>query len=195
MPLVKRRLPSTAEAADILSRKRTRPTRRPPPAAGRQLRKFLQTLDARFGQGPQALAARWPEIVGADIARRTEPVRLVKPRGGGPASLELRVAPGAATVVQHQGLDIIARANLFLGAGAVGKLRIVQGPVRSRVAAQARTPVSGRKRAGVPLDAAAEAELAQGVAAARDKGLQDALIRLGRGVKRAERAPSSVSRD
>ena len=183
---MKRTLPSLAEAADILGRKRTRPARRPPPVAGRQLRNFLQTLDARFGQGPQALAARWPEIVGADIARRTEPVRLVKPRGGGPASLELRVAPGAAVVVQHQGMDIIARANLFLGAGAVGKRRIVQGPVRAGATAEARpvAAVKARRYAG-PLDAAAEAELAASVTAASDPGLRDALLKLGRAVRRA----------
>jgi hypothetical protein len=175
-----------AETADILGRKRTRPTRRPPPPAGRQLSKFLKALDARFGQGPDALAARWREIVGVDIARRTEPVKLIKPRGGGPASLELRVAPGAATIVQHQAADIIARANLFLGAGAVGKLRIAQGPVRPRAASEARPVMAVKaRRRTTPLDAAAEAELAAGVAAARDSGLADALVKLGRAVKRA----------
>jgi len=184
---VKRPLPTPAEAADILGRKRTRPSRRPPPPAGRQLRKFLQTLDARFGQGPSALAARWPEIVGPEIARRTEPVKLVKPRGGGPASLELRVAPGAALIVQHQGPDILARVNLFLGSGAVGRLRIVQGPIRVRLVAESR-PVQAVKarRRTAPLDAASEAELAAGVSAAQDAGLRDALLRLGRGVKRSE---------
>lgn len=183
---MKRPLPTPREAADILARKRTRPARRGPPAAGRQLRKFLQALDARFGQGPDALAARWPEIVGPEIARRTEPVRLVKPRGGGPAALELRVAPGAATIVQHQGPDILARVNLFLGAGAANKLRIVQGPVRPRAAAESR-PVQAVKarRRTAPLDAATEAELAAGVAEVRDQGLRDALLRLGRGVKRS----------
>lgn len=183
---MKRTLPSLAEAAEILGRKRTRPVRRPPPPVGRQLTRFVKALDARFGQGPGALAARWGEIVGPELARRTEPVKLVKPRGGGPASLELRVAPGAATVIQHQASEIIGRANLFLGAGAVGRLRIVQGPVRLRATSQARPVlVVKARRRSAPLDAADEAALAAGVTAARDERLAAALVRLGRAVKRS----------
>lgn len=184
---MKRPLPTAAEAAEILGRKRTRPPRRPPPTAGRQLTSFVKALDARFGQAPGALHVRWREIVGPELARRTEPVRLIRPRGPGakdlPASLELRVAPGAAVIVQHQAADILGRVNLFLGAGAVGRLRIVQGPVKARAASD--TPVSAVKarRRTAPLDAAAEAELAAGVAAATDEGLRRALIRLGRAVK------------
>ena len=73
---MRRPLPTPAEAAEILARKRTLPQRRPPPPAGRGLRKLLKELDAKYGQGPGALQARWREIVGPDIARRTEPVKL-----------------------------------------------------------------------------------------------------------------------
>lgn len=184
---MRRPLPTAAEAAAILGRKRTRPTFRPAPPVGRQLTAFVKALDARFGQGPGALKARWREVVGPELARRTEPVRLVKPRGPGakdqPAALELRVAPGAAVLVQHQAADILARVNLLLGVGAVGRLRIVQGVVRpptERVA-----PVKARRRPSGPLDAAAEAELAAGVSGANDAGLREALTRLGRAVKQA----------
>ena len=140
---MRRRLPTPEEAAAILTAKRTRPQRRAPPPAGRALSKTIRELDARFGQGPGALIARWREIVGADIARRTEPVKLVKGRNGGPSSLEIRVAGPSAALIQHQAHEILARVNLFLGAEAVQKLRIVQGPLRAR-------PRARRFRAAAP---------------------------------------------
>jgi hypothetical protein len=182
--MTQRRLPTAAEAVRILAAKRTRPAHRPPPPAGRSLNRLVRDLDARFGQGPGALQARWREIVGEQIARRTEPVKLTKPRGGGPAALEIRVAGPAAALIQHQAPEILARVNLFLGEGAVGKLRIVQGPLRPLPAEAARPSL---RRRPAPLDAALEAELAQGLAAARDTPLKDALLALGRGVLRQRR--------
>jgi hypothetical protein len=179
--MARSRLPSPQEALDILSRKRTRPQRRPPPPAGRGLSKLVRDLDAKFGQGAGALTARWREVVGADIARRTEPVKLVKGRNGGPSSLEIRVAGPSAAIVQHQAHEILARVNLFLGADAVQKLRIVQGPLRKT--ADAAAP---RKRAQ-PLDAAEEAKLAEGLSAAPDGKLKQALMALGRGVLKNNR--------
>lgn len=181
---MRRRLPSTAEALEILKSKRTRPAHRPPPPAGKALTGFVRELDARFGQGAGALTARWREVVGPDIARRTEPVKLVKGRGGAPSSLEIRVAGPSAAIVQHQAHEILARVNLFLGADAVQKLRIVQGPLRRTEAAPAPTP--SRRRAP-PLDAAEEARLAEGLAAAPEGKLRDALLALGRGVLRQRR--------
>ncbi|MCA6334480.1 MAG: DUF721 domain-containing protein, partial [Phenylobacterium sp.] len=102
-----RKLPTLAEAAEILARRRTRPARRPAPPAGRSLTPLLKALDERFGQGPGALQARWPDIVGADLARRTEPVKLSSPRGGAPGVLEIRVAGPSATLIQHRSAEIL----------------------------------------------------------------------------------------
>ena len=170
-------LPTAAEAAEILARKRSRPTPRPPPPAGRGLNRLLKDLDAKYGQGPGALQARWREIVGADIARRTEPVKLTKPRGGGPGALEIRVAGASAALIQHQAPEIVARVNLFLGQGAVNRLRIVQGPLRG-LAAEPR-PAARRSR---PLDAAREAELTRSLEGVPESPLKAALLKLGRGV-------------
>lgn len=173
-----RQLPTLEEAARILTQKRTRPAHRPPPPAGRGLSRLLRDLDGRFGQGADALSARWREVVGAEVARRTEPVKLVKGRNGGPATLEIRVAGPAAAIIQHQAHDILARVNLFLGPEAVQKLRIVQGPLQRTEAA----PKPRRRQA--PLDAAMEAKLAEELADAPDGRLKDALLALGRGVLR-----------
>jgi len=171
-----RNLPTREEALRILATKRTRPAHKPAPPAGRALGAFLREMDARFGQGAGALTARWREVVGPEIARRTEPVKLVRGRNGGPSSLEIRVAGPAAAIIQHQAHEILARVNLFLGPEAVQKLRIVQGPLQHKPEA-----APARRRA-VPLDAAAEARLAQGLAEASDGKLKDALMALGRGV-------------
>lgn len=179
---MRRRLPTSQEALQILAQKRTRPQRRPPPPAGRALNGFVRELDARFGQGASALSARWREVVGADIARRTEPVKLVKGRNGAPSSLEIRVAGASAAIVQHQAHEILARVNLFLGADAVQKLRIVQGPLR-----RSETAAAPARRRAQPLDAAQEAELLEGLSEAPDGKLKQALLALGRGVLRQRR--------
>ncbi len=174
---MRRRLPDIEDTLRILKEKRTRPQHRPPPPAGRALRGFMKELDGQFGHGASALTARWREVVGPDIARRTEPVKLVKGRNGGPSSLEIRVAGPAAAIIQHQAHDILARVNLFLGPDAVQKLRIVQGPLR-----RAETPPPPRRRA--PLDAAEEAALLDSLSGAPEGRLKDALLALGRGVLR-----------
>jgi len=180
---MKRPLPSLEEATEILAHKRTRPQRRPPPAAGRQLTRFVKDLDQRFGQGPAVLQARWREIVGEVLARRTEPVKVTKPRTGGPGALELRVEGPAATLIQHQAPEIVARVNLFLGAGSIDKLRIVQGPVRKAEPLSSGAP----KRRKPPLDAAAEAALEQAMADETEGPLKSALRNLGREVLRRQR--------
>ena len=174
-----RELPSEREAREILSRKRTRPVPRPAPKAGRSLAPLIKELDEKFGRGAGALEPRWREIVGDQLARVTRPQKLTKARGGSGGTLELRVAGPAALLVQHQSADILARVNLFLGPGAVDKLRIAQGPVKPL--SQPAASRKGARRRFDPLSAAAEAELSKSVEAA-PAGLKAALANLGRAV-------------
>jgi hypothetical protein len=179
-----RRLPSPDETLRILALKRTRPARRAPPTAGRQLAKTIKALDERFGQGPGALKARWREIVGDALARQTEPAKLIKGQAGRPGALEIRVNGPAAALIQHQSADILERVNLFLGHGAVGRLRIVQGPVKPQTTRPLAPP--RRPARNAPLDAAREAELATALERTPNEGLKEALARLGRAVLRDE---------
>ena len=130
----RRELPSLAETQAILSAKRTRPSRRPPPHAGKALAGLVKALDERFGQGADGLKARWREVAGEALAARTEPVKLIKGRGGLPGTLEIKVDGPAAALIQHQAPEILARVKLFLGDGVVDRLRIVQGPIRPKAA-------------------------------------------------------------
>ena len=177
-----RDLPTPSEARAILASRRARPMPGPPPGAGKALTATMKALEARFGQGADGLKGRWREIVGETLARRTEPVRLIRTRGGGPAALELRVDGPSATLIQHQTSDLLARVNLFLGDGAVDRIRIVQGPVAARPVrargAGARSPLE------TPLDAAVEADLERGLSEIAEGPLRAALSRLGRAVLR-----------
>ena len=153
--------------------------------------KTIKALDARFGQGVDGLKSRWSDIVGQTVARRTEPSKLVTPRGGGGATLELRVAGAAATLIQHQAPDIIARVNLFLGPGAVTRLRIVQGPLQGLPGRDAAVALAARRRPKGPLDAAAEQRLAEDLSAFPEGRLKAALARLGREVLRDAVPPAA----
>ena len=182
-----RSLPSVEEAGLILAAKRTRPQRRAAPVAGRALTGLLKSLDERFGKGSEGLKARWREIVGDALAQRTEPIKLSKGQAGAGAALELKVDGPAAALIQHQAPEILARVNLFLGEGAVERLRIVQGVVRRPAAEAAAKAAQARRRRAQPLDAAVEAELEQSLARGQDEALNAALRRLGREVLRQGR--------
>jgi hypothetical protein len=177
-----RRLPSLQEAQRILAERRTRPAWRAAPTAGKSLSKLIKGLEERFGQGPDVLRARWREIAGELLAARTEPVKLVRSRTGGGATLEIKVDGPAAALIQHQAPEILARVNLFLGSGAVAKLRIVQGKVTPPSGLS--IPARARRMKNQPLDAAAEAELQESLAATPDSPLRQSLLKLGREVLR-----------
>ena len=184
--MARRELPTVAEAQAILSAKRTRPPYRPAPRAGRALTGLVKALDERFGKGADGLKARWREIAGETLAARTEPVKLVKGRGGEGGVLEIKVDGPAAALIQHQAPEILARVRMILGEGAVTRLRIVQGPVRLKPAASAAGVAGLRSRRRFqPLDAAAEAGLEAGLEGAPD-GLKAALRKLGREVLRRQ---------
>ena len=156
---------------------------RPAPPAGRALAPLIRELDEKFGRGAGALEPRWREIVGEVLARRTEPVRVIKSRTPGEGgTLELRVDGPVASLIQHQAPQITQRLDLLLGKGVVTRLRIVQGPVKVQAA-----PAAARPRRKPPLDAAQERELADSLAAQPEGGLRDALLKLGRGVLRDPR--------
>ena len=177
---MRRPLPTEREALEILAARRTRPAPRPAPRAGRALNGLIKALDDRFGRGAGALESRWVEIVGEQIARVSRPQKLTRGRAGAGGTLELRVPGAAALLVQHQERDILQRVNLFLGEGAVERLRIAQGPIKPLPRPVAAPPPRPR---AAPLPAAVEAELKAEVAAAPE-GLREALETLGRAVRR-----------
>ena len=145
----------------------------------------VERVIARLNALEAPLPAAKPELKA--LAARTEPVKLIKGRGGQPGTLEIKVDGPSAALIQHQAPEILARVKLFLGEGAVDRLRIVQGPIRPRPsqAQEGAAAATKRRRNTGPLDAAIEAQLEAELSCAPDGPLKAALLRLGREVRRA----------
>lgn len=174
----RRPLPTEEEARQILAQRRTKPPLRPPPRAAHKLQKFIKELDQKFGRSANSLEARWTEIVGERMARVSRPLKIIKGKGNTPGVLELRVVGPAALLVQHQQQEIIEQVNLYLGAKAVEKIRIQQGPVKPLVASTS-APKSRKLPPLPPISPAAQADLEASVADLPEH-LRKALTKLGK---------------
>jgi hypothetical protein len=140
------------------------------------------------GFGSAELVTRWTDIVGADIAAHSEPIKIHWARGvldhssprrersGGmqePGTLLLRVEGPAAIEIQHLTNVICDRVNQFLGWRAIARIRLQQAPLRRGQRAKTRAP-----------DAAAVARIAAAMPESADEDLKQALARLGAAVKK-----------
>jgi hypothetical protein len=124
------------------------------------------------------LVTRWTEIVGADIAARSEPIKIqwVRPADGEerePGTLILRVEGPAAIEIQHSTNVICERVNQFLGWRAIARIALRQAPLRR-----------GTRKPVKTSDPAAIARLAASLPDIADDDLRQALARLGTAVKR-----------
>jgi hypothetical protein len=133
----------------------------------------LQTAFARQGFAAVDIVTHWEDIVGPELAGRTEPLRLVWPRRDDPDStgvLTVRVEGAYAIELQHLAPIVIDRVNRYFGWRCVGRIAIRQGPVTRR----SRAP-------DLPLEPAEEvvAEVERDLGAFEDEGLKSALARLG----------------
>ncbi|HTZ02039.1 MAG TPA: DciA family protein [Xanthobacteraceae bacterium] len=132
---------------------------------------------ARQGFASAELVTRWSEIVGADVAAHSEPIKIqwARPAVGDerePGTLVLRVHGPAAIEIQHQGDIICERVNRFLGWRAIARLAFRQAPLRR-----------GTTRAQRSADAAEAARVAAQLSDVGDDDLKAALARLGAAVK------------
>ena len=90
---------------------------------------------AKQGFAAVEIVTHWQEIVGDDLAKRSEPIKLAWPRRDDPDSvgvLQIRVEGAYALEIQHLQPVIIERVNRYFGWRCVGRLAIRQGPVASR---------------------------------------------------------------
>jgi hypothetical protein len=124
------------------------------------------------------ILARWGDIVGAEIAAHSEPMKINWPRPVGdeaaePATLLLRVEGPAALEIQHLSAVILERVNRFFGWQAIGRIALRQAPLRRREPPKA-----------PPLpDPAIAARIAEGLPEIKDEDLRQALARLGAAIK------------
>lgn len=142
----------------------------------RRLGALVPRLTKSLGErrsGAVHLALAWAEIVGPQLARQSQPVKL-SGGPGRPATLRLRATAAAAFEMQHRSDEILQRINAYLGHAAVARLQFAQGPV-------------GRRRAGAsPPPAPPERlrEIETRAAAIADPALRAALTRLGQAIAR-----------
>jgi hypothetical protein len=133
----------------------------------------------RQGFASAELVTRWTEIVGAEIAAHSEPIKITWPRAVGedqpePATLMLRVEGPAALEIQHLSAVLLERVNRFFGWQAIGRIALRQAPLRRR------EPPA----APIPPDPAVTARIADSLPDVTDEGLRQALARLGAAIKR-----------
>jgi len=122
-----------------------------------------------------AIVTKWPEIVGENVARHTQPEKIVFSRDGATGgTLHLKTDSGAfAMELQHQEPQIVERINTFFGYRAVVRIKLIQGPLpRTHKADQQANPPR-------PLNKAETRDLAGTVASVDDPELKEALERLG----------------
>lgn len=105
------------------------------------------------GFAEATLITDWDHIVGADLARVSQPERLQFARGErSKGTLHVRVQGGVATELQHLTPLVIERINGHFGYGAVARLKLTHAPLktkakRMRRPSPAATPASPKQRA------------------------------------------------
>jgi hypothetical protein len=139
---------------------------------------FMADAFKKQGFASTELVTRWKEIVGADIAAGSEPMKLQWPRTPEgerpePATLVLRAEGPMALEIQHQSNVILERVNRYFGWQAVGRIVLRQAPL-SRPKTR---PVRPK------IDAAETAKVAATLSDIADDDLRMALARLGAAVK------------
>ena len=120
------------------------------------------------------LVTRWPEIVGADLAGRVQPVKIRrgKDRGGQSiAILDIAASPSESTVLHYRRDLMLERINYIFGEALVGAIRFV--PTADIL------PAPPPRRRAVPLTPVQTDGIEESVAAIGDAGLRDSLRRLG----------------
>jgi len=120
-----------------------------------------------------ALITDWPSIVGHQLSLRTQPDKLMFPRGKREdATLHIRAMGAIALELQHLEPVIIEKINGFFGYKAVARIKLVH----------AAPAVKPAPRAPVPRELSMDEEvsLISATSTVEDEGLRDALERFGR---------------
>jgi len=157
---------------------RTSTPNRAPIALAELVGRALDPLTARRGFATAELIAGWAEVVGVRYADCSRPERIVWPRGAAnrdqPGTLIVAVEGPRALLLQHETDQIVERVNSFLGHGAIGRIKIVQGAVAAQCSASAPD-----ERTLAPADLAT---LEDTLAEVDNPDLRSALDRLGRAI-------------
>lgn len=106
------------------------PRRNRSASVGRDATQLGAGIFARAGFRNPTLVTRWTDIVGSEVARVSQPVKLSDGPNGG--VLTLKAEPGASLFLQHESRVLCEKINAYLGYSAVARLRFVQGALTTR---------------------------------------------------------------
>ena len=147
------------------------------------LHKAIAPILREHGPAVGSLEARWPEIVGPQLAKLCQPARLVPSKTG--HTLFLRAPSAASTAIQHAADTIIDRVELATGA-RIKAIKIDQTAMRKKAApgvgASAARQLSSQARKEIvdalasidsPVVRRALAELGEAVAASQPARARD----------------------
>lgn len=149
------------------------------------LHKAIAPLIRDHGPAVGSLAARWSEIVGPQIARLCEPVRLAPSKTG--HTLYLRAPSAASVAIQHAADTIIDRVELATGAN-IKSIKIDQ-------TASARKPKAARNaRAERALTAQERKDIVNALSGIDSPVVRNALAELGEAVLASQPAGASDKR-
>lgn len=157
-------------------------SRQPQKRRGRGFASAASLVQARVNKAGETrgfavtrLLTHWPEVVGADLARICEPVKVGYARKGGfGATLTLLVRGPAGPIVQAQSEVIRARVNACYGYNAISRIRMTQSAAAPGFA-EAQAGFAAKPKSPpkpTPEVAAATQDIA-------DPALRDALAGLG----------------
>ena len=145
-------------------------------AVGDAMGPILGPALRRRGFAGRDIITHWAAIVPKPYDTVARPDELKWPRGAERsaegATLYLRVLPGHALAVQHEGAKIAAAVNRYFGYVLVREVRLAVDALVE-------------EEPGVPVEAAAPApEVDAAVQGVEDEGVREALRKLGQGVMR-----------
>ena len=157
----------------------TKPSRSFPRPLSDLLAPTLTGVLKSQGFASAEILSRWADIVGAEVAASSEPMKINWPRVRDeetpePATLVLRVEGPAALEIQHLSAVILERVNRFFGWQAIGRIALRQAPLRRRVP----------KKPPAPPDPIIAARIAESLPGIEDDDLRQAIGRLGAAIKR-----------
>jgi hypothetical protein len=126
-----------ADASAWMNEHRGRAAMRPPPNVDRAINALIKPLSQKFsGPTRHELDAQWAEIVGPQLAKLTRPEKYQA------GALVVRAQGPAATLVEAQSAQILARVATYSGKKPT-RLKIIQGPLNAAPKNKAR-PVTNR---------------------------------------------------
>ena len=132
---------------------------------------------AKQGFAATEIVTRWSDIVGDDLARRSEPMKLTWPRRDDLDSvgiLQIKVEGAYALEIQHLQPVIIERVNRYFGWRCVGRIAIRQGPVTPK----RRKPLLRKEPSAAEIE-----EARKKIGAFEDEALRQSVARLGALIK------------